>query len=376
MKILIVAGEPSGDLHSSNLITALRKLRPDVEIYGLGGHLMQEAGAKLSHNIADSAIIGFTEVLKKLKFFKKIFKELLDDVDRQRPDAVILVDFPGFNLRLAKALKQRGIPIIYYISPQVWAWGQKRIHSIKHLVDKMIVIFKFEKELYKKYDFDVDFVGHPLIETVHPSMEPAQAKDKFGISKGSRVIAIMPGSRKAEVKKLLPAMLKAAKIIKQNMPEVQFILPRSNTVDPVLFDSILEAESSLDIKIIDNCFYDCVNICDLALVASGTATLETAILQKPMVVIYKVSFFSWLISKALIKIPYIGLANVVAGEKIVPELIQFDVTPEKISSHALRILQSPEILSSTKQNLSKIKDALGEPGASLAAAKSVLEFLK
>ncbi len=375
MKIIIVAGEPSGDLHASNLILALRKLQPDIEISALGGHKMQEAGARLLHNIADSAVVGFTEVLKNLSYFKEIFKELLDHIEAQKPDAVILVDFPGFNLRLAKALKSKNIPIIYYISPQVWAWGKKRIHLIKRLIDKMIVIFEFEKTLYAKYGLEVDFVGHPLLEAVKPSMEPHQARDKFNIPKDTKVLAILPGSRKIEVKRLLPIMLKAADIIQRSFKDMQFLLPKSPTLKQEVFDEIIKEHTSLKIKIIDNSIYDCVNICDLALVASGTATLETAILEKPMVITYKVSFFSWLISRALIKIPYIGLVNVVAGKKIIPELVQFNATGKKIAREALKILQSPDIYIRTKQELSKIKQSLGQSDASLAAAQSTLNFI-
>jgi len=374
--IVIVAGEPSGDLHASNLIRELKVLQPGLEISGLGGRKMQEAGANLLCNIADSAVMGFTEVLKKIKFFQRLKKQLLAHIESQKPECVILVDFPGFNLRLAQDLKKQGVPVIYYISPQVWAWGQKRIHKIKELVDKMIVIFNFEKELYEKYGLAADFIGHPLLEVVKPSMPKNEFAQHLDISPDAvKTIAILPGSRKIEVRRILPVLLEAASLIQKGL-NVQFILPKAPNLDRVTFDEIMRQVPGLNLKVTENLIYDCLNIADLALVASGTATLETAILQKPMVIVYKVSYLTWLISRALIQIPYIGLVNVVAGRKIAPEFIQFDAIPEKIAKETLRILNSPAVCSSMQAEISKIKESLGAPGASRRAAESILSFIQ
>lgn len=373
--LLISAGEPSGDLHGANLTKALKKLEPQLQIWGTGGRLMREAGVQIHYPLADFPVLGFVEVFVQLGKLKRIFRSLLKSADRDRPDLAILIDYPGFNLRFARELKKKGIPIIYYISPQVWAWAPKRIEIIKRLVDKMVVIFKFEEDLYKKSGIDATFVGHPLIDVVKPSMSRLEALKDFHLSPHKKTIALLPGSREIELNKLLPIMLKAAKIIQRELSQVQFILSKTPAFDEETFQEKLK-EFEIPISLVNGRTYDVINSCDLALVASGTATLETAILQKPMLIIYKLSTLSYLLLRPIIKIPYIGLVNIVAGRKIVPEYVQFKARADRIAREAIAILQSNQRMGSIRTELSKVREKLGQPGASISTARLILDFLE
>jgi len=417
-KILIIAGEPSADLHGASLIKAILAKSPDTKFIGMGGELMKTAGANLYYDLSKISVIGFAEVIKKLPLYKKIFNGLSLKLDSEKPDAVCLIDYPGFNLRFAKEAKKRHIPVIYYISPQVWAWHKGRIKTIKQIVDKMLVFFEFEKALYEKHGINAAFVGHPLIESVKPSMAKNDALKKFKLTQEQKIIALLPGSRQTEVRKVLPIMLKSAEIIAnelchsegakrpknlkreilrpfgaQDDTPVQFIIIKSSIVGMNVYEKILCAgawghpagspahfytkspHGVPTVSIIDDNRYDAVNISDFALVASGTATLETAILGVPMALVYKVSFLTWFLARILIKIPYIGLVNVVAEEKIIPEFIQFGANPKKIAGECIDILQSPARISKIKIALAQVKEKLGPSGASANAASEILAFL-
>lgn len=371
-KIVIVAGEASGDLHAASLVSALKALRPQVEFYGLGGRRMREAGVELFCDLTRLSVVGFFEVIKHLKEIRGIFNSLVVKVEELQPDAVILVDYPGFNLRLAKELKRRGFKVIYYISPQIWAWGLKRMDLIRAVVDKMIVAFKFEEELYKSYGVDVEFVGHPLLDLAKP--RPSSLRlDEAGLAPNKTTIALLPGSRNKEVARLLPIMLRACAIFCQKNPGAQFLLLKAETVDEEIFQAAL-VNLKLPLASISNRTYDGLNASDAAIVASGTATLQTAIMEVPMVITYKVSFLTWAFARWLIKIPYIGLANVVAGKKIVPECVQFQARPEIIAGNLQQIL-APDKYPAIKRELVRVKKILGEPGASRRAAAIVARML-
>src|SRR4030042_1145131 len=317
--ILIVAGEASGDLHASRLVRAIKEIYPEVNFSGLGGEELKKEGVNLYCNIVDLAVVGFVEVLKHLKEFREIFRNLLKEVDKAKPDLAILVDYPGFNLRLAGELKKRGVPIIYYISPQVWAWGENRIKTIKKLVDRMLVLFKFEELLYRKYDVPASFVGHPLLDIVEPKSSKEELFREFGLNLNNPTFALLPGSREKEIKTLLPIMLDTAALIYQDLgAHIQFLILRSEAVKEDLFHKIL-VRYKLPIRLVSGRTYDGLAASNFALVASGTATLETAILGIPMVILSKVSLPTWLYLKMQIKIPYIGLVNVVKGEKFIAE---------------------------------------------------------
>lgn len=373
-KIMIIAGEASGDLHGSKLAQAIRELSPDVEISGIGGDRMAGAGVRLYYDIVDLAVIGFAEVLKNLKILRHIFNSLLATIDNDPPDVIVLIDYPGFNLRFAQQIKKRSIPIIYYISPQIWAWGRNRIKTISHFVDKMIVIFDFEKELYRDYGIDAEFIGHPLLDIVKPTMEIDEAYTLFNLQRERPTIGLLPGSRENEISSHLPILLKTAKLIAQKVDGVQFILSRAHTAAAEIFHRELRANQS-PIRMISDKTYDVINVSDLLLVASGTATLEGAILLKPMIIIYKLNFLSWLLARALVKIPYIGLVNVVAGRKICPEFLQYSARPENIAGSAISLLQNQEKLSTIKKDLIGVKEKLGTPGATMRCAELILKFL-
>jgi len=378
-KILIIAGEPSADLFGASLIKAILAKSPDIKFIGMGGELMKAADADLYYDLGKISVIGFAEVIKKLPLYKKIFKDLSAKLDSEKPDAVILIDYPGFNLSFAKEAKKKRIPVIYYISPQVWAWHKSRIKTIKKLVDKMLVLFEFEKDLYKQYGIDATFVGHPLVDVVKTTILDVGDRHacplRFGLDPAKKTIALLPGSRKTEVKKVLPVMLKSAEIIAEKQKNIQFIIIKSSIVDRNIYEDIVGARCSVPLHIVDHDRYDAIACSDFALVASGTATLETAILGVPMALVYKVSFLTWLLARILIKIPYIGLVNVVAGEKIIPEFIQFGASPKKIAQECTDIMQSPARISKIKIALALVRKKLGPPGASANAASEVLAFL-
>lgn len=373
-KIIIVAGEASGDLHASHLVNAIRNIRPDIEFYGLGGGRMRLAGVELFYDLTTLSVVGFFEVIKHLKTIRRIFHELLKKVDEIKPEAVILVDYPGFNLRLAEQLKKRNIKVIYYIGPQIWAWGLNRVKLIKKVVDKMIVILPFEETLYKKYGIDASFVGHPLLDLAKPTETAEQFLNSVGLALNKITISLLPGSRNKEVERLLPPMLKACQIIYRQNPQTQFLLLKASTVEEKIFQRIL-SKFNLPLCSATDQTYDGLNASTAAIVTSGTATLETAVMQKPMVVIYKVSFLTWLFIKQMIKIPYIGLVNVVAGKKIVPECLQYEATPEIIAAHILEILKNKEKLAVMKKELGQLRQRLGESGASMRAAEIVAGLL-
>ncbi len=373
-KILVVAGEVSGDIHAASLIKQLKIMNPSMTFMGLGGQHMQEEGVKLFFDLTKIAVVGFTEVLRNLLLFRKIFFDFIKRAEREKPDAIILVDYPGFNLRLAKELKKRGFKIVYYISPQVWAWGEKRIESIKENVDKMIVLFDFEKTLYQNKGISVDFVGHPLLDRANQTLSKQEFTESILLDNKKPIISLLPGSRNNEVRKILPIMLKSAKLIFREFPQAQFLVLSSSSVNIDIYNNLMK-KYNLPIKILDNCHYDAIANSDLALIASGTATLEAAILNTPMVIVYKVTFLTWAYAKTLVKIPYIGLVNVVAGKQIVPEFIQFRAKPRLISKESVELLKNKEKYNSMQKELSQIKTHLGSSGASRRAAQSIFSLL-
>ncbi|HOD11648.1 MAG TPA: lipid-A-disaccharide synthase [Candidatus Omnitrophota bacterium] len=371
--LIIVAGEASGDARAAELVAQIRKLEPTATFAGLGGDQMARAGVSLYADLTKIAVVGFTEIIKHLSEIRTLFHLIIKKAEEERPSAVILVDYPGFNLRLATELKKRGIKVIYYISPQVWAWHSQRIDLIKRVVDKMIVFFGFEKDLYAQHGYAVDCVGHPLVDEIKIQKSPHELLAEVGLSQ-TTTIGLLPGSRVKEVQKIFPVMLQAARYLYARNPSLQFLVVQAPTIQTDILNDHHEI-SKLPIKIVKGQNYDSINACDLCFVASGTATLETALLLKPMVVVYKTSFLTWALAKCLIKIPYIGLVNVVAGKKIVPECIQFGATPDRLARHAIRLLSDKTKMAKTHNDLQRIKDSLGSPGASTRAAQIILSCL-
>jgi lipid-A-disaccharide synthase len=371
--IFIVCGEASGDLNASNLVKAIKQINPQTRFSCVGGDFLRKEGAEIIYNIKSLSVMGFFDVLKKLPVFFGLKKIVLDRIKQEKPNAIILVDFSGFNLRLAKAIN-KSIPVIYYVSPQVWASRAGRIETIKKFISKMVVLFKFEEDFYKKFDMNVDFAGHPLIDIVKPSQEKNEFLKQAGLSQQKLTIALLPGSRKQEIIKILPIMLKSALLITKSFSETQFIIAKSPQVDWEIYNDLIK-KFNLNLKIIEGKTYDSLNASDFALVCSGTATLETAIMQKPFLIIYKMSLLNYLLYRPQVKLPYIGMVNIVAGKKIIPEFIQFKAKPKEITAEVIRILKNPAQLQQIKNALIQVKSSLGESGASSRAAKIVIEFL-
>jgi lipid-A-disaccharide synthase len=368
--LMIVAGEVSGDMRAAEVAEALRALSPSLRLTGVGGERMAHAGVELFANITDLAVIGFVEVVKHYGRIKKVFHQILAEVDKTKPNAVMLVDYPGFNLRLARKLKERKVKVIYYVSPQVWAWKEKRVRTIKEVVDKMLVLFAFEQEFYKKHKMDVEYVGHPLIDEVKSTQKPPDVLRTIGFDPAKPAVGLLPGSRDKEVSRHLPVMLKAAERLYEKDPSRQFMILRASSIPEAALDKYIRAVK-VPVKVIAQTGYNELNAMTACMVASGTATLETAILKKPMVVIYKTSWITYVLAKIFVKIKNIGLVNIVAGKPIVAELIQNNATPEKIAAEMEKLLSDPKETARIQKELSKIHAWLGDPGASRRAAKII-----
>ena len=372
-KIVIVAGEASGDLHGSNLIRELRQLEPNLEVKGIGGNRLREAGVNLLVHVNEMAVVGLTEVLFRLRFILGVFRKLKTDFRSDKPDLLILIDYSGFNLPLAKAAKKEGIQILYYISPQVWASRKGRINTIRKTVDKMAVILPFEPAIYAKEGFEAIFVGHPLLDSVRTQYTRDEALRHFRLEEGKKIIAILPGSRPGEVKTLLPIMLKTASILKTSFPDLQFVLPLANTLNPEAISDMV-GRFALDIRIVRET-YDAIRIADAAMVASGTATLETALLETPMIIVYKVSELTYQIGKRFVYIDQIGLVNIIAGKSIVPEFVQGAAHPKDMARALSDILNDDKKRTAMIGELKKIRAILGQPGGAKRAAQIAYEML-
>ena len=339
---------------------------------------MAEEGVELIHDLTKEAVLGLGDVLRKYFLFRSIFWKALRDVRLFRPDAIILIDFPGFNLRFAKKINKQ-FPVIYYISPQLWAWGKQRIHTIRRTINHMIVFFKFEAELYQKAGVPVTWVGHPLIDLLHSEKSRSELRTEWlpKTSAETKVIALLPGSRKTEVKRILPEMLRVAKTVYARIPSVQFLLSESSTLPPQLYEKILaQTRPTYPIQSIRNRSHDILYASDFAMVSSGTATLEAALASTPFVILYKTAWSTFFLGRRLIQIPYIGLVNVVSGRKIVPEFIQHEIRAETIAQEAGYLLEHQDLREKMILDLKAVRDKLGTSGAGCRAAEAVLNFLK
>ena len=373
--VFIIAGEPSGDLHGARLAQELKTLAPDVRLLGFGGSSMREAGVEILEDPTRLAVIGIVEVLKHLSEFNRLFHAAVKVLEEQRPDLVVLIDYPGFNLALAREVKRRGIRLAYYISPQIWAWDPGRVRTLKRLVDRMLVLFPFEKELYEKAGVPVTFVGHPLLDQVRPKLTRIETLEGLGLADGLPVIGLLPGSREGEIRRHLPVMLSACGRMQEALPSsARFLLIKAPHLPWEVYQPLMK-RSPLQPKVVERWDYDCIRACDLALVASGTATLECALLDRPMLILYKTSWPTYLLSRLLIRIPQIGLVNVVAGKKTVPELLQRAANPERVAGQALKIWNDAQQRERMKEAFAQIRKSLGSPGASRRAAEAVLQEL-
>lgn len=367
LKLYIIAGEASGDLHGGNLIAQLKKQAPAAEFRCWGGDKMQAAGGEIVKHYRDLAFMGFTEVLMNLRTIFKNIAFCKEDITAYKPDAIILIDYPGFNLRIAKWAKEQNIKVIYYISPQVWAWKENRVQSMKKCIDKMLVILPFEKDYYeKKWNWPVEYVGHPLVEEIE------RRKSEVGSQQFSErpIVALLPGSRKQEILKKLPIMLS----VSNKFPQYQFIVAKAPGVEEGFYDELLKPHNN--VSYVSGKTYDLLKEAKAALVTSGTATLETALFGVPEVVCYKGSSISYQIAKRVIKVKYISLVNLIMDKLVVKELIQNDLTTENIAAELELLLHKKERKEQLAADYKELKNLLSQGGnASAKAATSILQFL-
>lgn len=371
-RVLIIAGETSGDLHGSSLMEQMKVREPDIDFIGIGGTRMIARGLNAVRHVRDMNFMGIVEVLKHLPFIRRTQKDIEHVLDTQKPDLAILIDYPGFNLRLAPLIKRRNIPVMYYISPQLWAWHTSRVKIVRKYVDRMVVLFAFERAFYRKHGIDADFVGHPLLDMVRPSMDQGCFRSLLGVAGDTPVIGLLPGSRPQEIERNLPAMAGAVGLLQAGTNTVSAVLGCASELDDSLYEPHISGTGILPIR---EKSYDIMAHADVLVVTSGTATLESGVMGTPMVVVYRTSPLTYLIGKALVDVEHIGMINIVAGGRIVPELWQNDVTPENIAREVERFLNDDALSKDVRKNLSIARERLGEPGAAGRAAKIACEML-
>jgi lipid-A-disaccharide synthase len=371
MKYYLIAGEASGDLHGSNLIKALKKLDPIAEMRCWGGEKMQDEGAELIKHYRDLAFMGFAEVVKNLPTIFKNINFCKKDISSFNPDVVILIDYPGFNLRIAKWAKEKGYKVVYYISPQIWAWKENRVHAIKKYVDKMLVILPFEKDFYAKWNYEVDYVGHPLVEVIDEFMEAEKGKPNTIAQINKGIIALLPGSRKQEILKKLPVMIQVSK----HFPDYSFVVAKAPGVEDEFYGDMLKDFEN--VYAVTGKTYSILYIAKAALVTSGTATLETALFALPEIVCYKGSAISYQIAKRLIKIKFISLVNLIMNKEVVKELIQGEMNTKNLVAELNPLLTDNEKKFTLQQDYAELKKLLSAGGhASSNAAKIIYTFIK
>lgn len=369
MKLAVVAGEASGDLHASEVIRELRRIDPHLELFGLGGDRLAAEGMTVLYHARDLGIVGLFNVLRHLSMFRRIFRELIERIRTERPDAVLLVDYPDFNLRVARKVNALGIPVIYYISPQVWAWRRRRVRTIARHVDHMLVIFPFEEAFYRSHGVPVTYVGHPLAE----QLEAIRSQRTRGPGEAAIRIALMPGSRRGEVESLLPAMLEAVREL-QRERTVDASIIQASTIERAQLERLVAA-GGVGVKIVSEAGREALAGSDVSISSSGTATLEAAVLGVPVVVVYRLSAATYRVAKWLVRLPHFSLVNIVAGRAVVPELLQHRVTGPAIAAATREILE-PARHREVLAGLQEVREALGGPGASRRAAEKIAMLVK
>ena len=372
-KLMIITGEVSGDLIGAALIKELKTLKPNLNIVGIGGDKMKSVGMELIYHSDQMAFLGFVEVVKHLPFIRSVQKKLIEVIKKESIRNVVLIDYPGFNLSIAKKLKALGVKVIYYVSPQIWAWAKGRIRKVKKYVDKMLVVFPFEVESYKKENIEVEYVGHPLPERVsrYSFLSKSEICKKFNLDEKKDILLVMPGSRKQEVKEIFPEAIKAAGRLSKKF-NLQIVVARSKNIDENYLKDLSGSEKFVSIEGYN---YELMKYSHFGIIKSGTSTLESGYFTLPMVIIYKTSSLTYLIGKQLVKLDYIGMVNILLEDKLVPELIQNSASSENIFKEASNILTSTQIYENMKLRLGEVKEKLGSEGASEKAARLILEFL-
>jgi lipid-A-disaccharide synthase len=373
--VMVVAGEASGDLHAANLINALKNLDPQVRYIGMGSVNMRAAGVEILVDSATVAVVGLVEVLAHFKDLKAALRTLQDALIEQRPELLILVDYPDFNLRLAATAKRAGVKVLYYISPQVWAWRKGRVEQIRQRVDMMAVVFPFEVPIYEAAGVPVHYTGHPLVDEVKTDLDLEQARRHFGLDPHRQVVGLFPGSRKSEIKRLLPTIAHTASLLLERFPQLQFVLPLAPGLQHDEIDSELK-DAQLTVKLVENEIYEVIQSCDAIITASGTATLQIALLNTPMVIIYKVAPLSYWIARWLVKVRHVGLVNIVLERTAVREFIQHDAQPQRIAEEISRLLCDKAYSLQMRRDLAEVENRLGKAGGSEQVAILAMQMIQ
>jgi lipid-A-disaccharide synthase len=371
--LLVIAGEDSGDMHAADVIRALKVQRPDVTVWGIGGEKLRAEGMELLHDTREMDVLGIVEVLKRYPFFKRTFAEVVAEVEKRKPDAALLVDYPGFNLRLARELKKRGVKVLYYVCPQVWAWNRGRIPKMAEIIDRLMVIFPFEVEVFKDVDLKVDFVGHPMVDELREFRD----KDPEPLPwNGKKKIALLPGSRKQEISYILPRLLETAQLLEKSRPDISFLIPVPER-RLALIESALQktGKAPRNISIVVGKSREVLKQADAAFVASGTATLEAALLGCPTVLVYRGSFLNYLFVRAMIRIPWLGIANIVSGKEIMPERLQYEMTPLKLAAAIDPLMNDTPSRAAMLKNFQTLEKMLGQGGPAVRVAAIITEEL-
>jgi lipid-A-disaccharide synthase len=369
---MIVVGEASGDLHGARLVRLLYQRDPTLEFFGVGGEGLKREGLKVIFDVARLTGMGLAELAGNLRTLWQAYRLLRGTLWKERPNLLILIDFPEFNLRLARLAKRLNVPVLYYISPQVWAWRRRRIKEVSQVVDRMAVVFPFEVPLYQRAGVPVDFVGHPLLDVVGSTESRETTLIQYGLDPSKRTIALLPGSRRREIAYHLPAMLNAARL-SQEM-NMQFILVRASTVERRDLEKVL-AGLSVKIPIAEENTYNILHACDLVWTASGTATLEAALMLRPMIIVYRLAWLTYFLARLLVRVNHIGMVNIIAGETVVPELVQGEMTAERILGESRVILEDSELRQRIVSKLAKVREKLGTPGAAGRVAEIALSMM-
>ena len=375
LSIMFSAGESSGDQHAANMFLELKKHQPDIKGFGMGGAKMALAGIDIRYDSGSIGVIGVVEVLKHYGEIRRALKLIQQLVSTERPDLLVCVDYKEFNLKLARFAKQCGVKVLFYVSPQVWAWRPGRVKTYGKAIDMMAVIFPFETTYYDAENVPVRYVGHPSVDKVHPQRSRLEDMAIFNLDEGNPVIGLLPGSRANEINRLLPIMLAAAEILQARIPGIQFMLPQADSISDELLESYM-GRSPVKITVIKNQPYDVIQCCDVVMTTSGTATIEIALLNVPMVITYKLAALTYWLGRWLVNTPFIGLPNIILGKGFIKELIQYEATSENLAEEIERILTDKFYADQMRDNLNQVKQQLGQGGGSKNMAELALEIMK
>ncbi|MEE9186963.1 MAG: lipid-A-disaccharide synthase [Bacteroidota bacterium] len=374
-RVMMVAGEASGDLQGSGVVRELKARMPTIDVFGVGGENMRREGMELVYHVKELSVMGFLEVLSKLPLLRSVQKTLAGLLRYRRPDLVVLIDFPGFNLRLARSVKQHSIPVLYYISPQVWAWGKRRLSAMKGVVDKMLVVFPFEQRIYEQAGIPVEFVGHPLLDAIEQdeknNLDRAGFCRRYGFDASRRILGLFPGSREVEIRNHLSVMVRTALLLREKH-DLEVGVGLAATVSPSLYEDLLGDEG--EVRLVEGNTYGLMRHSHVAAVASGTATVETACFGTPFVVVFRTSWLSYLIARLLVRVKTIGMVNILAGRKIVPELVQGKLYVDNLLRELETYLTDAAVRERVKGELMRVRGMLGSSGASGRVAKTILQW--